>query len=483
MGFRAEIDAIRKFLPPTPERQTFLFSATVSSEVRDIARTFLAKDHRYINTITKEDSPVHAHIPQHSTILPGPADQIPHVLRLLIQDQLANPNHSKTIVFLPTTRMTQFFAETIRRLSSFVLPAGPFTQIYEIHSKRSQDTRTNTSNKFRKEKNRPSILITSDVSARGVDYPGVTRVIQVGIPGSTEQYIHRVGRTGRAGTPGRGDLVLLPWETGFLTWQLTGVPLKSISAKDISQEVDALAAGPAAKENPNFSDVTTKIDNLEKTVKQFLPKLDPELLNETFLSLLGYYTGNYQELRVSKDAIVDGLKKWATDAAGLPEPPYISPGLIQRMGLGFKERRSSRGSRDDSGPRRSHSANRTHSWSGRGRQATRDDTWRGGSSSTRSGDRPAGSWDGESRSSQSADGRSSRYSGDRSSRYSDERSPRYSTDRRPARDSEQTGSWNAKPQRFRNEDDSFSKPSYRSRSDSSSYGDRERRPRRFEKRY
>ncbi len=71
--------------------------------------------------------------------------------------------------------------------------------------------RTKMSNTFRKTTDQPTILVTSDVSARGVDYPGVTRVIQVGIPHSMEQYIHRVGRTGRAGMDGRGDLVLLPW--------------------------------------------------------------------------------------------------------------------------------------------------------------------------------------------------------------------------------------------------------------------------------
>jgi len=52
----------------------------------------------------------------------------------------------------------------------------------------------------------------------------VSRIIQVGIPASFEQYIHRVGRTGRTGGfVGRGDLVLLPWEVGFPTYNLTQV--------------------------------------------------------------------------------------------------------------------------------------------------------------------------------------------------------------------------------------------------------------------
>jgi ATP-dependent RNA helicase MSS116 len=57
----------------------------------------------------------------------------------------------------------------------------------------------------------------------------VTRVIQVGIPGSTEQYIHRVGRTGRAGKDGRADLLLLPLERNFVRYQLSDVPTKELS--------------------------------------------------------------------------------------------------------------------------------------------------------------------------------------------------------------------------------------------------------------
>jgi len=100
------------------------------------------------------------------------------------------------------------------------------------------------SDAFRNDVSGSSILVTSDVSARGVDYPGVSRVIQVGIPGSTDQYVHRIGRTGRAGstTQGRGDLILLPWECGFVTWQLTEMPLKPLTVSELNSQVSDLAA-------------------------------------------------------------------------------------------------------------------------------------------------------------------------------------------------------------------------------------------------
>ena len=62
-------------------------------------------------------------------------------------------------------------------------------------------------------------------SARGVDYPGVTKVIQVGVPPDRNTYIHRVGRTGRAGKLGEANLILAPFEQKFLK-ELTAIPIK-----------------------------------------------------------------------------------------------------------------------------------------------------------------------------------------------------------------------------------------------------------------
>jgi ATP-dependent RNA helicase MSS116 len=67
-------------------------------------------------------------------------------------------------------------------------------QAIEIHSRKSQAQRTRSSDKFRK--SRSAVMFSSDVSARGVDYPDVTHVLQFGLPPSTDQYIHRLGRTG-----------------------------------------------------------------------------------------------------------------------------------------------------------------------------------------------------------------------------------------------------------------------------------------------
>lgn len=102
------------------------------------------------------------------------------------------------VVFFPTAAMVVYFAEIFQRMSGAqdqVLGG----EIMQIHSRLSQDQRTRVSARFRGARN--AILFTTDVSARGVDYPGVSLVVQVGAPKCREDYIHRIGRTGR----GKGE--------------------------------------------------------------------------------------------------------------------------------------------------------------------------------------------------------------------------------------------------------------------------------------
>lgn len=336
MGFREEIEAIANFLPQAPQRQTFLFSATVSREIQQIARATLDKKHSFINCVAEDSSPVHAHVPQLHTVLPNAADQIPHILRLLAHDQLTHPDSSKTILFLPTTKQTQLVATMIRQLSKRVLPQGENTKVYEIHSKRTMESRMNTSAQFRKERSGASILVTSDVSARGVDYPGVTRVIQIGIPSTPEQYVHRVGRTGRGvEKAGRADLVLLPWEHDYIRWSLGNVPMKPLSVPELQSQVQELAAArdAALPENSKKS-VVARLENMDTEIKALLDQLDPEAIKETMAAQLGYYAPKHNDLRIPKSAIVAGLKQWTVDACGLANPPYVSESFLQKIGMG-----------------------------------------------------------------------------------------------------------------------------------------------------
>jgi ATP-dependent RNA helicase MSS116 len=90
MGFTNDLNFIIDHLPK--DRQTFLFSATVSKEIAQIARKSLRQNHDVIDCVPKNESNTHQHIPQYYTILPSEKDQLPHIIRSIAHDQLVNPN-------------------------------------------------------------------------------------------------------------------------------------------------------------------------------------------------------------------------------------------------------------------------------------------------------------------------------------------------------------------------------------------------------
>ena len=109
-----------------------------------------------------------------------------------------------------------------------------------MHSRRSQSQRTRVADQFREGSN--LIMFSSDVSARGMDYPDVTAVIQVGMPSERAQYIHRLGRTGRAGKQGGGYLLLAEEERPALKMLAdlpitTRAPLDAPSAAALTADV------------------------------------------------------------------------------------------------------------------------------------------------------------------------------------------------------------------------------------------------------
>jgi len=351
MGFRNDIETIASYLPRSPERQTFLFSATVSSAIESIAKSTLSRSHQYINCVSADDSPVHAHIPQYHTVLASGEQSLPHLLRLIAHDQLARKmegGKSKIIVFFSTTKMVQMFAEMVR-MSVNVLPCGKQTSIYEMHSKRDMDRRISTSRAFRRDEAQGSVLITSDVSARGVDYPGVTRVIQMGLPASKDMYVHRVGRTGRGGKrDGRGDLVISPWEMGFLQKKMGDVGLMPVTVDALKAEVEELAKEtvltPEISNRPYAPGRRTvqeqprsylpALSGLESTAFSTATSMGSQEVGETFMSQLGFFLGHQEALGLRLRDVVDGLGKYFQEMGGLQGPPAMSRAMEERLRSG-----------------------------------------------------------------------------------------------------------------------------------------------------
>lgn len=324
MGFKDELNAIIEHLPGHPARQSILLSATLSEGIRRVAKSILKPNHLYIDTVPEGESNSHAKIPQFYSALPSPSHQLPHLLRLISHDQLTNPK-SKIMIFCPTTKMTMLYSTIFRALSKS-LPKK--ANIFEIHSKRTMEQRSRASELFRKDKTDSSVLVTSDVSARGVDYPNVTRVIQIGIPPSADQYVHRIGRTGRGDSnTGRADFVMDYYELPFLTWQLNQHNIADNPAKEFAKQVAQLA------ESTGDHNVVDKVNNIDNELKDLISQVDELAVRETFASLLGYYLPKAPVMRTTKGVVIEGLKSWTTEAMGLPKPPYISDTFLLKMGL------------------------------------------------------------------------------------------------------------------------------------------------------
>ncbi|KAF7036966.1 hypothetical protein CFC21_047468 [Triticum aestivum] len=290
MGFRRDIEKIMAATPK--DRQTLLFSATVPEEVRQISHVAMRKDYRFINTVKEGDEETHSQVSQMYMI--APLDLHFSILYDVLKKHVADDADYKVIIFCTTAMVTKLVAEVLSQLK---------LNIREIHSRKSQSARTKVSDEFRRSKG--VILVSSDVSARGVDYPDVTLVIQVGIPAGREQYIHRIGRTGRKGKEGLGLLLLAPWESHFLT-----------SVKDLSVS----------------EAVTPSVDSSTQTeVKGALRRVEMKSKESAYQAWLGYYNSN-KTIGGNKSRLVT-LGEEFSRSMGLAAPPAIPKLILRKMGL------------------------------------------------------------------------------------------------------------------------------------------------------
>jgi len=180
MGF---VDDVRDILSRlSDERQSFFFSATLDGKVQDLIRTFSNEPVTVsVKTGNTSDS-VHQDIVCYET----GDDKIAQLHSLLI-----DPAVTKAIVFEETQR-------SVERLSKELQARG--FKADDIHGGKSQGQRSRALNRFKK--NEISILVATDVAARGIDVADISHVINYTTPQNYETYIHRIGRAGRAGKIG-----------------------------------------------------------------------------------------------------------------------------------------------------------------------------------------------------------------------------------------------------------------------------------------
>jgi superfamily II DNA/RNA helicase len=181
MGFMPDVERICNALPA--QRQTLLFSATLDGNIGNIARQIL-RSPKTIQVAAQKEK--HANIEQRLHFV----DDMSHKNKLL-EHLLIAPDVNQVIVFTSTKRHADLLAEDL-------YAAGHKTAA--LHGDMTQGARNRTLTKLRH--GDVKVLVATDVAARGIDINGITHVINYDLPKFAEDYVHRIGRTGRAGKTG-----------------------------------------------------------------------------------------------------------------------------------------------------------------------------------------------------------------------------------------------------------------------------------------
>ena len=185
MGFYEEVEKILESVPE--ERQTALFSATMPPRIRQIAKRFLNEP---VEVKTKSKEATVESVSQYYVQVSGEKNKVEALSRILMAE-----DYDGVIVFVRTRAAT---AELVEKLDGHGFAAQA------LNGDMSQQLRQSTVERFKRGK--VDILVCTDVAARGLDVPRISHVLNYDIPKDTEIYVHRIGRTGRAGREGKAIL-------------------------------------------------------------------------------------------------------------------------------------------------------------------------------------------------------------------------------------------------------------------------------------
>ena len=190
------------------------------------------------------------------------------------------------------------------------------TSLIEMHGKLTQQQRTRNADAFRRAKS--SIMLSSDVTARGMDFPNVTHVIQIMLPPSRDTYIHRIGRTARGDKTGEGWLFITPLELREAQTRLRKLPLQL----DESLQTARVDMTQNAQLPANVAQTLTEVINATRSVGM------PDK-SAAYLATLGAFNWYPR-----KQDLLDAMNSRSKYGWGLETPPMISPQLASRLNLG-----------------------------------------------------------------------------------------------------------------------------------------------------
>lgn len=297
MGFMPALRDIVSRLPDRKvvNRQGMLFSATIAEHVNKVAGLVLQPGYKFISTIPKGEANTHERVPQSLIKVPTFGQVVPAMIGAIKKEASQNPSF-KGIVFAPTAALASLYCDIL-----CLIPGLP--PVSTLHSRMSQNKRTKTTNDYRDAAT--ALLVATDVIARGMDFPGVTTVFQVGIPADKQSYIHRLGRTARADADGRGTFIVTEAEAFFPKWTL--------------KEINFI---------PEDADVSSA-----QLVYDIVAKMPEDERGQVYKAWLGYYNNHLKGLRWDKEELVSQANVYASEGLACPETPTIQRSTVGKMGL------------------------------------------------------------------------------------------------------------------------------------------------------
>eukprot|EP01083_Nonionella_stella_P219163 785302_1 len=215
IGFEHQMHSILKIIPI--QRQTLLFSATLTEKTKDLVTMAFRKKPVFIRAKGKQKGPTADKLVQHYTVV-NQDKKVPYLLTWLRRHK-----NLKVLIFFSTKKAVMFYEKLFRSIGVRVLA---------LYGAMSQNHRTNTFFQFVEAKS--GILLATNVASRGLDFPAVHWVIQYDPPSDPKEYIHRVGRTSRAGLKGEAITFLSNNELSYLQLlKQCGLTLKKIEIDEV----------------------------------------------------------------------------------------------------------------------------------------------------------------------------------------------------------------------------------------------------------
>lgn len=323
-GFAPEIQKIHDECLPSKavkDRQTLMFSATMPAEVIQTVKRLMKRDFKFVKTVSEGDAQTHEKIPQKAVNLVGMQNMLPALVELIqreVEVGKKNGKPFKAIVFFNANAEVLLWYEMFQDLvgRSVQTEDSPLRGLktVQMHARLTQSARTRNSDYFRRTQS--GIMFSSDVSARGMDFPNVTHVIQVGLATNRENYIHRIGRTGRGDKTGEAWLFTTPVDSQEAAYRLKGLPIERDTSLQ-SAKVDMTQDGQ----------VPASVARILTASLAAAKASSAKVRGDAYRGLIGTFGW------ARKPTLIAELNNMAKYLWGMDRPPAIAPGLAQKLGL------------------------------------------------------------------------------------------------------------------------------------------------------